>query len=48
MAQRITLLGKALKPAEPASECYNFYFVLPADPTRGRVAQLAEQLTLNQ
>jgi hypothetical protein len=29
-------------------ECYNFGLCFPANPHRGRVAQLAEQLTLNQ
>jgi hypothetical protein len=29
-------------------ECYNFRLCLSANPHRGRVAQLAEQLTLNQ
>jgi hypothetical protein len=35
-------------PAKNRSGCYNFYLSFPLSPHRGRVAQLAEQLTLNQ
>jgi hypothetical protein len=38
----------SLTPAKIKIECYNFGLCFPFSSHRGRVAQLAEQLTLNQ